>query len=209
MPFLSTNDNDEGKPAESFLFKHGMAPGEQEAVVWAALQAGNRSALDYIFEKYVRLLYAYGSKITKDYGIVEDGIQDLFVELWRKHDLLGDTDNIKFYLLKSLRRKIVRRIDSDKRKLGIDALPEENAAEVQDSAEASIIQQQFSIEQQEQLTRAIAHLSERQREAVHLKFYEKMDYQQLSEVLEISLTSAYKLIGKAVDALRKSMRIRH
>jgi RNA polymerase sigma factor (sigma-70 family) len=75
------------------------------------------------------------------------------------------------------------------------------------SVEASMIQQQFSIEQQEHLARAISNLSERQREAVYLKFYEKMDYQQLSEVLEISLTSAYKLIGKAVDALRKSMRV--
>jgi RNA polymerase sigma factor (sigma-70 family) len=207
MRFLSTKN--EEKPAESFLFKHGIAPGEQESVVWGALQSGNRRALDYIFEKYVRLLYAYGSKITKDYGIVEDSIQDLFVELWRKHDVLGDTDNIKFYLLKSLRRKIVRRIDSDQRKLGVEFLQEENAAEVELSVEASMIQQQFSIEQQEQLARAISNLSERQREAVYLKFYEKMDYPQLSEVLEISLTSTYKLIGKAVDALRKSMRILH
>jgi RNA polymerase sigma factor (sigma-70 family) len=206
MHFLSTKS--EEKPAESFLFKHGIAPGEQESVVWRALQAGNRRALDYIFEKYARLLYAYGSKITKDYGIVEDGIQDLFVELWRKHDVLGNTDNIKFYLLKSLRRKIVRRIDSDQRKLGIESL-QEDAAEVELPAEATIIQQQFSLEQQEQLSRAISSLSERQREAVYLKFYEKMDYQQLSEVLEISLPSTYKLIGKAVDALRKSMRIVH
>jgi RNA polymerase sigma factor (sigma-70 family) len=205
MHFLSVKN--EGKPAESFLFKHGIAPGEQDSVVWSALQSGNRRALHYIFEKYVRLLYAYGNKITKDYGIVEDGIQDLFVELWRKHEVLGSTDNIRLYLLKSLRRKIARRIDSDHRKLGIESLQEENATEVELSVEASMIQQQFSIEQQEQLARAISNLSERQREAVYLKFYEKMDYQQLSEVLEISLTSAYKLIGKAVDALRKSMRV--
>ena len=204
MHFLSTHN--EEKPAESFLFKHGIAPHEQESVVWSALQAGNRRALDYIFEKYVRVLYAYGSKITKDYGIVEDSIQDLFVELWRKHEVLGSTDNIKFYLLKSLRRKIVRRIDSDRRQLGQESLHEENAAEVELSVEATMIELQSSIEQQGQLSRAIANLSERQREAVYLKFYEKMDYPQLSEVLEISLTSTYKLIGKAVDALRKSMR---
>jgi RNA polymerase sigma factor (sigma-70 family) len=192
---------------ESFLFKHGTKPSEEELVVWNALREGNQRALDYIFEKYVRLLYAYGGKITKDQGAVEDCIQDLFVELWRKHEVLGNTDNIKFYLLKSLRRRIARRISNDHRKIGVNSLQENYSIEVEFPIEFDLIQQQISIEQQEQLTHAISKLSERQREAVYLKFYEKMDYEQLAEVLGITLTSAYKLIGKAVDTLRKSVRI--
>jgi RNA polymerase sigma factor (sigma-70 family) len=194
-------------PAESFLFKHGTTTGEEEGIIWRALQEGNRKALNYIFEKYVRLLYAYGGKITKDQGVVEDCIQDLFVELWQKREVLGSTDNIKFYLLKSLRRKIARRITLDQRKLGGNRLQDDYSIEVEFPIEFDIIQQQVNIEQQEQLTHAISRLSERQREAVYLKFYEKMNYKQLSEMLEISLHSSYKLVGKAVDALRKSVRI--
>jgi RNA polymerase sigma factor (sigma-70 family) len=196
----------EGVP-ESFLFKHGTTVSEGDQVVWNALREGNRTALDYIFEKHVRLLYAYGGKITKDQGVVEDAIQDLFVELWQKHAVLSVTDNIKFYLLKSLRRRITRRIAVDQRKLGDHVLQEDYFLEVESSMESTIIQQQTTIAQQEQLTRGIAELSDRQREAIYLKFYEKMSYEQLAEVLDISLTSAYKLIGKAVDALRKSVRI--
>jgi hypothetical protein len=33
-----------------------------------------------------------------------------------------------------------------------------------------------------------------------------MTYEQLSDVLEIDLKSTYKLIGKAIDALRKGVR---
>jgi len=196
----------EGVP-ESFLFKHGTTVSEGDQVVWNALREGNRTALDYIFEKHVKLLYAYGGKITKDQGVVEDAIQDLFVELWQRHAVLSVTDNIKFYLLKSLRRRITRRIAVDQRKLGDHVLQEDYFREVESSMESTIIQQQTTIAQQEQLTRGIAELSDRQREAIYLKFYEKMSYEQLAEVLDISLTSTYKLIGKAVDALRKSVRI--
>ena len=189
------------------MFKHGTTVSEGDQVVWNALREGNRTALDYIFEKHVKLLYAYGGKITKDQGVVEDAIQDLFVELWQRHAVLSVTDNIKFYLLKSLRRRITRRIAVDQRKLGDHVLQEDYFREVESSMESTIIQQQTTIAQQEQLTRGIAELSDRQREAIYLKFYEKMSYEQLAEVLDISLTSTYKLIGKAVDALRKSVRI--
>ena len=197
----------EGISTESFLFKQGTAISEADQRIWNALRDGNRKALDYIFEKYVKLLYAYGGKITKDQGIVEDAIQDLFVELWQKHVMLGPTDNIKFYLLKSLRRRITRRLATDQRKLGDHNLQEDYSREVEFSMESAIIEQQTSFAQQEQLTRGISKLSDRQREAIYLKFYEKMSYEQLAEVLDISLTSTYKLIGKAVDSLRKSVRI--
>lgn len=197
----------EGISTESFLFKQGTTINEADQSVWSALRDGNRKALDYIFEKYVKLLYSYGGKITKDQGIVEDAIQDLFVELWQKHAMLSPTDNIKFYLLKSLRRRITRRLATDQRKLGDHSLQEDYSREVEFSMESAIIEQQTSLAQQEQLTRGISKLSDRQREAIYLKFYEKMSYEQLAEVLDISLTSTYKLIGKAVDALRKSVHI--
>ncbi len=200
---ISTLPQKPNPELESFLFKQGATLAETEESIWSSLRSGNRQALNYIFEKYVRLLYAYGAKITGDQGAVEDCIQDLFVELWQRREALGATDSIKFYLLKCLRRKIARRISMDQRKLA----SREGSLTIEFSIEVEMIQQQVSLEQQEQLTRAIAKLSERQREAVYLKFYEKMSYEQLSEVLEISLQSAYKLIGKAVDALRKSVHI--
>src|SRR5690606_31577754 len=96
-------------------FKHGTAVAEIERIVWTSFRNGNRKALDYIFEKYVRLMFAYGGKISRDQGLVEDCIQDLFIELWNKRQIIADTSNIKYYLFKALRRKIVRRLSKDQR----------------------------------------------------------------------------------------------
>jgi RNA polymerase sigma factor (sigma-70 family) len=78
--------------------------------------------------------------------------------------------------------------------------------QVESSIENSMILQQASLEQQNQLNRAISKLSIRQREAVYLKFYEHITYEELASVLDIDLKSAYKLIGKAIDSLRTALR---
>jgi len=201
---ISTLHKTEGSGYSGFIFKHDVSETEREQIVWSSLRQGNRKALDYIFEKYIRLLYAYGNKISKDYGLIEDCIQDLFVELWNKRELLAESVHIKFYLMKSLRRRVVRRLMNESR-LSTEQLHEhdyENNLEF--SAEFHIIQEQSFQEQRQQLTEAIAQLSTRQREAVYLKFYEQLSYEEIAGIMNLTVKSAYKLIGKAIDSLRKT-----
>lgn len=187
------------------MFKHGTPVTDMERAVWAEFRNSNRKALDYIFEKHVRLLYIYGGKICKDQGLVEDCIQDLFTELWNKRKVLGDTDNIKFYLFKSLRRKIVRRLSADQRFLGDQLKDQVAVKEVEFPIEFNIIQEQISNEREVMMKKALASLSERQREAIYLKFYEKLAYQQIAGVMDIDLKSAYNIVSKAIDTLRKAV----
>ncbi len=186
----------------AFLYKQGTSVSENERLIWSSFRGGNRKALDYIFEKHIRLLFAYGSKITKDQALVEDSIQDVFVELWRKREILSDTDNIKLYLLKSLRRKIVRTLSVQNR-LHVVVLDESAYDdELEFSVEFHLIQEQTSLEQRQQLKTALTQLSKRQREAIYLKFYEHLTYEEISEMMSLSIKSTYKLIGKAIDSLR-------
>jgi RNA polymerase sigma factor (sigma-70 family) len=197
------------RPAEAtaFLFKHGTSATDIERTVWASFRNSNRKALDYIFEKYVRLLYVYGGKIVKDQALVEDCIQDLFVELWNKRQILGDTDNIKFYLFKSLRRRIIRRLSVDQRlQAGHFKEDHQYDKEVEFPIEFNIIQEQVDHDQEMLLKKALASLSERQREAIYLKFYEKLPYHQIAGVMNLDIRSAYNLVGKAIDSLRKAVR---
>jgi hypothetical protein len=47
-----------------YLYKTGTSQEKIDADIWRSFKQGDRKALDYVFEKYVRLLYAYGAKIT-------------------------------------------------------------------------------------------------------------------------------------------------
>jgi RNA polymerase sigma factor (sigma-70 family) len=184
----------------TFMFKHGTPQVDMERAVWTEFRSSNRKALDYLYEKYVRLLYVYGGKISRNNTIVEECIHDLFVELWNKRKILGDTDNLKFYLFKTLRKKIVNKITSE-----TSTEVSSREADVDFPIEFNIIQEQLVSERQTMMKRALASLTESQREAIYLKFYEKLPYQQIASVMDTDLKSAYKVIGKAIDTLRKAV----
>lgn len=177
-----------------------------DAEVWREFKSGKEAAFDYIFDQYVRVLFNYSRKFTDDAGLIEDCIQDLFVELWEKKHLLGDTDSIKFYLFKSMRLRIVRVLGREKR-LGERQEPAD-ASHFQaiDSHEFSLIAGQIDAEQRKALTEAMESLSKRQREALFLKYFDDLSYGQIAEIMAIGVDSVYKLISGALATLKKHTR---
>ena len=83
---------------------------KEDKYIWEEFKKGKDYALSYIYHQNIDFLYFLGKKITKDENIVLDSIQDLFYELIRSKETLGETDNIRLYLLKSLRRKLIREL---------------------------------------------------------------------------------------------------
>ena len=75
---------------------------------WDGLRKGNAHSLEWIYSRYFRLLYNYGRKVSAESKSVEDAIHDVFVDLWRFRENLSPTTSVRFYLYRSLRRRLVR-----------------------------------------------------------------------------------------------------
>ncbi len=192
-----------GNESNAYLFNADTSQQEIDSVVWSAFKSGDRRAFNFIFQKYVKLLYAYGARITPDQNLVEDCIQDLFVELWQKRQVLSEVVSVKFYLLKSLRRRVIRRLSAEKGIIAREPDEIERHQELDFSVEFKMIEEQMALEQHDTLLKALSLLTRRQREAIHLKFYEKISYEELAEIMNLEIKSAYNLVGKAIDTLRK------
>lgn len=174
-----------------------------EAALWNSFRAGRRESLDAIFEKYVRVLYAYGVNITRDHDLIADCIQDIFLELWiKRSNLSKDVSSIKYYLIRTVRRKILRKISAAKTRSD-QPIPEDYANEIEFNIESSLIQSQLSQQLSGQLKASVATLSQGQQEAIYLKFYENMTYEEVASVMHTSIKGVYNLIGKALISLRK------
>lgn len=183
-------------------FKWG--PGnDSDQSVWDALRLGDKKALDHIFEKHVSLLQWYGEKITKNHSIVDDSIQELFIELWNKKALLSSTTCIKFYLFKSLRRRITKKLKKESWHKGLLSPGTLSNHEFDFSRESAMIDEETSIERKKYVSRIIGSLSKRQQEIIYLKFYEELSASQIAEVMGLSIGSVYSLVGKAFASLRK------
>ena len=141
--------------------------GKDDLSIWRDFIGGNQSALSYIYFKYAKYLLSYGYKICRDKELVEDKVQDLFVQLWAKHERLGETDSIKFYLFRSLRRKLAESVKADKLRYAVGL---EMIDQYSGPFESHLIEIETHSERKKLVEQLLAHLNDNQRDILHLKY---------------------------------------
>ncbi len=171
---------------------------------WEKFKEGDDTALSVIYNEHAKSLYHYGLKFTSDRSLIEDVIQDLFTKLIINRKNLGFTNNIRFYLLKSFKHKLIRQLWKE---LRFEHLSdhEHYPFEVRYSIEHEIIISEGLKYKAERLIALLRKLSSRQREAIYLKFTLGLSYEEISEVMNISIESGRNLIHRAIKSLRKSI----
>lgn len=173
---------------------------------WNAFRGGDRHSFSLIYEKYFDALYNYGGKFSRDSEFVEDCIQDLFVKLWQNRDNISETPSVKNYLYKSLRNTIYSRLNKVEN-LDID---DESISELdfnlEISPEAFVIESENSQQMKVKLERALENLTNRQREAVFLRFFEELTYEEVARLMQITIKALYKIIARALENLREVFR---
>lgn len=169
--------------------------------LWSRLQQGDKQALEAIYRSQVEALLQYGLKFTPDQSVVEDCLHDLFVRLWQRHEQLGATSSVEAYLFASLRRAIIKRLKEAQRY----SSPERQddpifGAEL--AIDALIVARELTKEQGQQLEAAFSQLSDRQREAIYLRYYQEMDYEAISAAMDINYQSVRNLVSGGIRKLR-------
>ena len=176
-----------------------------DLTLWKAFRTGDEKALVTIFDRFTRPMYNYGYKVIGEADLVKDAIQELFIEIWRNRARLGDTDSIKFYLFKSLRRKLLRlRSKSENRLFGRLSLDYDN--EVSPSHEFVMISEQISLERKEKVMAMLNKLTKRQHEAIFLRYFEELNCDQIAAVMGLRKQAVYNLLHHALGQLKNCTR---
>ncbi|UCS94042.1 sigma-70 family RNA polymerase sigma factor [Echinicola marina] len=172
--------------------------------LWKAFKKGSNAAFLKIYENYFDSLYRFGTRITPNEELVKDAIHDVFLDLRKYGETIGDTHHIKFYLFKCLKRRIIKELD---KWVGRQSdLDEHTPFEVTISHEQVLISSQLDQEQFRNIQSALDDLSPRKREAIYYLFYEGMGYEEISEMMALSNPkSARDLVYKALRSLRNSL----
>lgn len=169
--------------------------------LWINFTQGDRKAFTTIYSNYVESLYEYGMRILNDEDQVKDCIHDLFTKLWLNHKTIGHTDNIRFYLIGAIRNTIFSYKSRE------DRIQKEEFVNPDDfvldfNAESDQIKKEESLVQSQKIREALNQLTGRQKEIIYLKYFEEMDYEKISEVMNLSVKGAYKLSARALEALK-------
>ncbi|SOD88741.1 RNA polymerase sigma factor, sigma-70 family [Spirosoma fluviale] len=175
---------------------------EAETQLWQQFRQGSELAFEKLTNYFYRDLHFYGSRFTPDTDLLKDCLQDLFVDLWVYRHKVMDTDYIRPYLYKSLRRKIYREVTRQANHISDDTLPFDEVSTSDPTAEHTLIQTELSEYQSTRLNKLLERLSARQREAIHLKFYAELSNEEIADILSVNKQSVANLLHRGLSRLR-------
>lgn len=177
-----------------------------DGILWQSFVEGDNQSLEKIYRIYFDKIYHYGNKWLNDPTFTEDIIQDLFVKLIRNRQNLSQTTSIKFYLFRSFRSLALDKIKAEKKMLLLDD-PGDEMFPIHITPENSLIDKQEYQLIKEKLSSVLSTLTPRQREVLFLRYSEGFSYQEVAEMMGLTTKAAYKLMARAIDAIKEQIPI--
>ena len=182
-----------------------------ESGLIAGIQQGDQQAFRLLVEKHQRMVVNTCFGIVHNTADAEDLAQDVFLEVFRMADKFRGEARLSTWLYRIATNRSLNFIRDTKRKRFFQSIEEafsggknrnrEISEHLTDQADHGITGQQRS----EMLHRAIDRLPEKQRVAFVLNKYEELSYQQIAEIMEISLASVESLIHRAKKNLQEQL----
>lgn len=168
--------------------------------LWQTLRAGDKKALGLLAERHYRALFHYGTKLTNNHALIQDCIQDLFLVVWEKRQINPALQSVKAYLFVALRNNILRQVKHDNQAEATDLSGLET--DWLTNPESIYVQAEHEQSTQECLQQALNRLPKRQREAIYLKYYENLSYEEIATAMGLSRQVVANYLQNALHNLR-------
>lgn len=179
------------------------SPLVSDSELWKAFRSGSLAAFEQLYSRHSPMLLSYGKRLSADHALVQDAIQDVFIDLWKRHTTLTQPDNVRFYLFRVLRNRLLRHLTTA-------ANPLLHSQEVDNdfdglsypSIDVLLTDQETNEHLQNRLHISIDKLPPRQREAIMLAFYHQFSNAEIADIMRINNQSVTNHITRALHTLR-------
>lgn len=167
-------------------------------LIWEKFRSGDRRAFETIYNEYVDALFAYGTKMTSYQALVEDAIQDTFLDVYNYGSRLRKPESLEFYLYKTLKRIIIRKLKEKYRfthpddfLLQFDLTFPLEETELEELAEHT-----------EMFQEELKNMDAKKRELLFLKFNSGLTYKEIGELLDCKPDTVKKQVHRILKFLR-------
>jgi RNA polymerase sigma factor (sigma-70 family) len=168
------------------------------------IRTGDDYCFKYLYEKHIDLLFNYGSQMSREKELVEDTIQDIFVELWNKKERLPEIKSFKAYLLRCVRYKLLRRLR--KGILTSQRIEDMEEFNIELPVENMMISTEAAKETISRVRQNVNLLPNKQREVIFHIFYHDLGFDEVASVMDLSKKTIYNLLHSAIKTLRLNIR---
>ncbi len=168
----------------------------------AAIAAGDRTALEALYDRYSPMVYALSRRMLRDQTAADDLLSDVFIELWRRGERFdASRGSVPSYIATLTRSRGIDRLRSLARTASAPLRDESLGSTRVDPGQAIATD-----ERTRHVRHAIDTLSTEQREAVELAFFEGLSHSQVAERLGRPLGTIKTHIRQGLIHLRDLLR---
>lgn len=183
-----------------------MTPDAPE-LLWKKIKKDHLRSFEKLYQLTYQKLGNLCFKIVDDEESVKDILQESYVSLYQKKDVLPEDLNVEAYLYATVKFrsfKYLRDVLSKKQALFVSYKADYDYAETFESREEDDIYEEECLV--DNVLGSIAELPERCRNAFMLKYFQNMSYREISEKMEISPKTVEKHIHYGLSLLKKKFR---
>jgi len=169
---------------------------------------GDTSAFERLIERHQALVAGTVARMLGGNADVEDIAQQVFIRVWKSAGRYVARAKFTTWLLKITRNLVFNEMRRVKRHphLPVQIEPEADEIPLKDeqmtSPDASLLQNEL----QQAIETAIGLLPDTQRMALVLRRYEELSYEEIADVLELSVPAVKSLLFRARTELRERLK---
>lgn len=177
----------------------------------AQLQAGNEQAFRSLVDQYQKMVLNTCFGVVQNHEDAEDIAQDVFVEVYKSVQNFRADAKLSTWLYRiAINRSINHLRDNKKHRWfrSFESEVEEKNRQLMQLAGDAADKPGFNLENEQRaiiLREAINSLPAQQKVAFSLSKYEELSYQEISEVMQTSVSSVESLIFRAKKNLQKKL----
>ncbi|MES2826724.1 MAG: RNA polymerase sigma-70 factor [Bacteroidota bacterium] len=167
----------------------------------ALLKGGDELAYTEIFERYTEILLRHAYRLLTNEEQAADIVQDVFMNLWQKHDAIDFKSNLSGFLYTSVRNKIFDFLSHQKVVIRYAEQAGHFMAEGYPITDDLVRERELA----RVIEREINALPEKMRVIFLLNKQEGLSYKEIAAKLHISDQTAKQQVYKALKILKPKM----
>lgn len=165
---------------------------------------GDTSAFEQLIERHQALVAGTVARMLGSNSDVEDIAQQVFIRVWKSASRYVPRAKFTTWLLKITRNLVFNELRRSKRHAHVPLQSEPGAEQIplKDETNPAPDASLLETELQRAIEEAIMQLPESQRMALVLRRYEQLSYEQIAEVLDLSVPAVKSVLFRARTELR-------
>lgn len=164
------------------------------------VREGDPKAFEELFQTYCGPLVNFARRFVVDLAVAESVVQDVFVNTWKRRRHLDPEAGIRAYLYTAVRNQALKQL----RHTEVEQQSDTSFSETS-SGEASPEEHWTREDLTRTIQSAVEQLPTRCRTIFIMNRWDQLTYQEIAQILGLSIKTVETQMGRALQTLRRSL----